>query len=93
MKPKKLRSLPKKLRLFEPEDFRASDIQYGGDHYKQMGVQPWDVVDTWPFDARMAVYRHGALKYLMRLGTKDDMRLELEKARHYIDKMIEVVSE
>lgn len=76
-----------------PEESRASDIQYGGDHYKQMGVQPWDVVDTWPFEARMAVYRHGALKYLMRMGTKDDMRLELEKARHYIDKMLEVVCE
>lgn len=85
MKPKKLQT--------SPDELRASDIQFGGDHYKQMGVQPWDVVDTWPFDARMAVYRHGALKYLMRMGTKDDMRLELEKARHYIDKMLEVVCE
>lgn len=76
-----------------PEQLQASDIQYGGDHYKQMGVQPWDVVDTWDFHARIAVYRHGALKYLMRMGSKDDMKTELEKARHYIDKMLEVVSE
>jgi hypothetical protein len=81
------------MKLKKAEDIRASDLQYGGDHYKQMGIQPWDLVDTWPFEARMAVYRHGALKYLMRMGSKDDMRLELEKARHYIDKMLEVVCE
>ena len=73
------------MKLKKAEDIRASDLQYGGDHYKQMSIQPWDLVDTWPFEARMAVYRHGALKYLMRM--------ELEKARHYIDKMLEVVCE
>lgn len=24
----------------------ANDRQAGGDHYKRMGVQPWNVVDT-----------------------------------------------
>lgn len=76
-----------------PEQLQASDIQYGGDHYKTMGIQPWDIVDTWSFDERMAVYRHGAIKYLLRMGSKDDTKLELEKARHYIDKMLEIVSE
>jgi hypothetical protein len=26
--------------------------QFGGDHYKRMGIQPWDVVDTWPLGAK-----------------------------------------
>ena len=82
-----------KRKQSSPKEAQASDLQFGGDHYKQMGIQPWDVVDTWSFDERLAVYRHGALKYLMRMGSKDDMRLELEKARHYIDKMLEIVCE
>jgi len=82
-----------KRKQSSPKEAQASDLQFGGDHYKQMGIQPWDVVDTWSFDERLAVYRHGALKYLMLMGSKDDMRLELEKARHYIDKMLEIVCE
>ena len=42
------------------ETGKANDKQYGGDHYKNMGVEPWDVVDTWPIEQRIGAYRHGA---------------------------------
>jgi hypothetical protein len=31
---------------------RAAERQVGGTHYKDMGVEPWDVVDTWPYEQR-----------------------------------------
>jgi hypothetical protein len=72
---------------------QANDRQVGGNHYKAMGVQPWDVVDTWPRDQRIGYYRGGALKYLMRMGSKDESPLEVSKGQHYIQKLLEVLNE
>lgn len=69
----------------------ANEKQVGGQHYKQMGVEPWDVVDTWPIEQQIGYYRGGALKYIMRMGTKDEQIQEIGKARHYMDKLIEVL--
>jgi hypothetical protein len=72
---------------------QASTRQVGGDHYVEMGVQPWDVVDTWPREQRIGYYRGGALKYLMRMGSKDESPLEVAKGQHYIQKLLEVLNE
>lgn len=72
---------------------KANDLQYGGDHYKVMGVQPWDVVDTWPREQRIGYYRGGALKYIMRMGSKDESPMEVAKGQHYIQKLLEVLNE
>lgn len=72
---------------------RAKDTQIGGDHYKNMGVEPWDVVDTWPVEQRIGAYRHGALKYLMRMGSKDENAQEIAKGKHYMEKLLEVLNE
>ena len=72
---------------------KANDLQIGGDHYKTMGVEPWDVVDTWPFEQRVGYYRGGALKYLMRMGTKDENAQEINKAAHYLQKLAEVLEQ
>ena len=69
----------------------ARDKQVAGTHYKDMGVEPWDVVDTWPIEQRIGAYRHGALKYLMRMGSKDEQLQEIKKCGHYIEKLIEVL--
>ena len=71
----------------------ANDKQIGGDHYKNMGVEPWDVVDTWPVEQRIGYYRGGALKYIMRLGNKDEMVQETGKGIHYLEKLLEVLKE
>lgn len=72
---------------------KANDMQFGGDHYKSMGVEPWDVVDTWPLEQRIGYYRGGALKYVMRMGTKDENLQEIKKGWHYMQKLIEVLEE
>lgn len=71
----------------------ANERQEGGTHYKTMGVQPWAVVDTWPREQRIGAYRLGALKYIMRMGTKDESLGEIRKARHYLDKLIETLEQ
>ena len=65
--------------------------QEGGDHYVKMAVQPWDVVDTWPLEQRVGYYRGNAMKYLMRLGSKDSGAQEARKAMHYCEKLAEVL--
>lgn len=71
----------------------ANDRQEGGSHYKKMGVEPWDVVDTWPLEQQIGYYRGGALKYIMRMGSKDESLQELRKAEHYIQKLIEILNQ
>lgn len=75
----------------EHEVRTANAKQVGGDHYKKMGVQTWDVVDTWPIDQRIGYYRGNALKYVMRIGAKDEEIQEAGKAIHYLEKLIEVL--
>ena len=71
----------------------ANEKQVGGDHYKKMGVEPWDVIDTWPLEQRIGAYRAGALKYLMRMGSKDEEAQEIGKGIHYLEKLTEVLKE
>jgi hypothetical protein len=71
----------------------ASSYQEGGEHYKRMVVEPWDVIDSWDQAERIGFYRGNALKYLMRMGAKEgqDPVTEAKKARHYCDKLIEAL--
>lgn len=70
---------------------KAKERQEGGEHYKQMGVQPWDVIDTWPIEQQIGYHRGNVLKYTMRLGNKDERLQEAKKIRHYADKLIEIL--
>jgi hypothetical protein len=56
-----------------------------------MPIQPWDVIDTWPLEQRIGFYRGSALAYIIRAGTKGPAVEDLRKARHYLDKLIEVL--
>lgn len=69
----------------------AKDMQVGGLHYKNMAVEPWDVVDSWPTEQAIGYYRGCALKYVMRMGTKDEAVTEIRKAAHYLMKLAEVL--
>lgn len=71
----------------------ADKRQVGGRHYLAMDVQPWDVIDTWPLEQRIGAYRAGALKYLMRMGSKDESAQEIGKGKHYMEKLLEVLAE
>jgi hypothetical protein len=62
--------------------------QVGGEHYKKFKIQPWDVIDEYD----LSFYAGNALKYLLRAGHKGSKIEDLRKARHYLDKMIELES-
>lgn len=70
---------------------RASAVQVGGDHYKRMSIQPWDVYDTWPLEQRIGAYRSDAIKYLMRAFDKNTPLENVEKAGHLCRKLAEVL--
>jgi len=67
---------------------QSNDIQHGGDHYKRQAIQPWDFIIA----NNIGFLEGNAIKYLTRWRAKGGLQ-DLEKARHYIDKLIEVESE
>lgn len=76
-----------------PSQELARQMQIGGSHYKEMAIEPWDVVDSWPLEQQIGYYRGNALKYIMRMGRKDEALQEIRKARHYLDKLIETLQD
>jgi hypothetical protein len=75
----------------EHEVKAANAKQVAGEHYMRMDIEPWNVIDTWPMEQRIGFYRGNALKYIMRCGSKDERLQEIQKAGHYIEKLIEVI--
>jgi hypothetical protein len=69
---------------------KADGLQVGGDHYKNMGVQPWKAMESWLTPEQFAGFLRGnAIKYLARCDVKGGID-DIKKARHYIDKLVEV---
>jgi hypothetical protein len=72
-------------------DETASEYQVGGNHYVKMGVQPWDALGAWLSPEEFKGYlRASAIAYLARAGKKGPFLDDVRKARHYLDKLIEV---
>lgn len=68
---------------------RADDLQIGGDHYKEMGVQPWAVMEAILTTEEFRGFLCGnVVKYAMRAGRKPGSD-DLSKARHYMQKLKE----
>ena len=68
----------------------ADERQVGGDHYKDMPMQPWDVMQAlMSADQFEGFLRGNIIKYSMRAGRKEGSN-DAEKARHYIQKLREV---
>lgn len=65
--------------------------QIGGDHYVNMAVQPWAVIDCWPIEQQIGFHRGNVLKYVMRMEDKDDPITNLKKAQHYLEKLIQTL--
>lgn len=68
----------------------ANDSQVGGNHYTSKKVQPWAAMEAWMTPEQFAGFLRGnAIKYLARCDDKGGVE-DLQKARHYLDKLIEV---
>lgn len=61
----------------------ANSKQIGGDHYKAV-IEPWDAIEAWG----LGYFDGNAVKYLSRWRKKGGIQ-DLEKAIHYIQKLIE----
>ena len=67
----------------------ANDLQIGGQHYKDMGIQPWAVMEAvLTHDEFVGFLKGNVIKYAMRQGKKDSD--DANKARHYAVKLAEV---
>lgn len=64
----------------------ANDIQVGGDHYKKGGEEHWDRAYRLKYDC----YQYIITKWVERWREKGGLQ-DLCKARHAIDKYIEVI--
>ena len=69
---------------------RADDLQVGGSHYKDMPIQPWDVMESVLTPEEFIGFLKGnVIKYSLRAGRKQDSD-DANKARHYMLKLREV---
>ena len=70
---------------------QTADLQQvGGSHYKNMAVQPWVAMESWMTPEQFTGFLRGnAIKYLARCDVKGGID-DIKKARHYIDKLVEV---
>ena len=60
------------------------DKQIGGTHYKDMKIQPSEFINR----NKLLFAEGNAIKYICRHTTKGEVK-DLEKAKHYIDMIIE----
>ena len=62
----------------------ANSKQIGGDHY-QASIQPWDYI----LSHELGYLEGNIIKYVTRYKKKNGVQ-DLEKAMHYLEKLIEV---
>ena len=68
----------------------ARNRQVGGDHYRSLDPQPWDVFENWLGHEGFVGYLIGTtFKYLVRYKDKGGVE-DLKKAQHVLSKLIEV---
>ena len=66
----------------------ANDHQVGGSHYRARDLQPWDAIVAWG----CGFLDGNVIKYVVRFRQKGGLQ-DLQKARHYLEKMIELEEE
>lgn len=63
----------------------ANEQQVGGDHYKKAPIQVWDYIIA----NNIGFLEGNIIKYVTRWKDKGGVE-DFKKARHYLDKLIEV---
>jgi hypothetical protein len=69
---------------YESEAYKASELQVGGSHYKKFKIQPAEFC----YYNNIPYLEATAIKYLCRWKDKGGIQ-DLEKAKHFIDLLIE----
>jgi len=74
---------------YNPEDVafnkRALDVQVAGNHYKDLAIQPVEYIHA----NNIGYFEGNVIKYVSRWRNKNGVK-DLEKAKHYIDLLIEL---
>ena len=72
-----------------PQKLKEPDsIQVDGTHYKDMVIQPWQVMEALLTRDEFVGYLKGCIiKYSMRQGKKEISPMDGQKCQHYIDKL------
>ena len=63
----------------------ANNVQVAGKHYKDKTIQPWDYI----YANNLCYFTGNCVKYVSRWKDKGGVD-DLKKARHYLDKLIEL---
>lgn len=63
----------------------ALDIQEGGEHYKNLPIQPVEYIHA----NKIPYFEGNIIKYVSRWRNKNGLE-DLKKARHYLDLLIEL---
>ena len=66
----------------------ANDKQVSGNHYKEQQIQPWDYI----IQNNIGYMEGNIIKYVSRWKEKGGVD-DLRKAKHYIEKLIEIAEE
>lgn len=61
--------------------------QIGGNHYKKMKLEPWEIFDAHP---QLSHYECSAIKYILRTKPGNKRVEELKKAIHYLNHQVEL---
>ena len=75
------------ISISSPSPVSANAVQVGGGHYQGKAIQPWDYIVS----NRLGYLEGNVVKYVSRWQEKGG-RQDLEKARHYLDKLLEVTA-
>lgn len=76
----------KQMELFP----KADELQVSGNHYKDMGIQPWTVMQAVLTEEEFIGFLKGnIIKYAMRQGKKEGSH-DAGKALHYKHKLEEI---
>jgi hypothetical protein len=75
------------ISISSPAPVSANAVQVGGGHYQGKAIQPWDYIVS----NRLGYLEGNVVKYVSRWQEKGG-RQDLEKARHYLDKLLEVTA-
>lgn len=65
------------------------DKQIGGDHYKNLSIEPWAAMESWLSREEYIGYLRGnIIKYHARANSgKEDKNIQIAKAKHYADEL------
>ena len=67
----------------------ADNYMIGGTHYKEMAIQPWEIMEyVLTPDEFIGYLKGNVLKYSLRAGRKEGTD-DAAKARHYLQKLQE----